>query len=86
MLESRVQINVQLFYLFVSFCEDSVFCTNGKGFSSRVGGRLVKDVAKFRGFFLQFYACEFFAKQFGVFSVHKFVSTYYPSLMHVLRA
>jgi hypothetical protein len=27
-----------------------------------------------------------FAKQFGGFSVHEFVSTYYPSLMHVLRA
>jgi hypothetical protein len=39
-LEGRVQINVQLFYLSFSFCEESVFFTNGKGFSSRVGGTM----------------------------------------------
>jgi hypothetical protein len=69
-IEGRVQINVLLFYLSISFCEDSVFCTNGKGFYSRVGGRLGWGCGKNSRIFLQFYTCEFFAKQFGQFLVH----------------
>jgi hypothetical protein len=69
-------------YLSVS-AKSPCFFINGKGFSSRVGGRLVEDVAKFRGFFLQFYAWEFFTNQFGGFSVHGFVINHLLYLFYV---